>query len=191
MLRSLLLRDLIALICVDRELKLEQYQLSKTEWQIIKQLVPIFDMFIYLTNFMLQNKIPLIYEVILMFDKLQRLFDITRANSNLHPIVRYAVIIANVVRNKYYSLTHSRSCIALQWVRALLFLPHPRMKLNYFRRLGWKSDWIEMAEELTRTICERDYKKLDEAGQAAVAAEDAKKKKKKVCLIVGFILIIN
>ncbi|KAF9561572.1 hypothetical protein CPC08DRAFT_600203, partial [Agrocybe pediades] len=53
--------------------------------------------------------------------------------------------------NKYYNATdHSE-------VYRIAMVLHPRHKLSYFKKAGWKDSWIQTAEDIVRAEYERTY----------------------------------
>jgi hypothetical protein len=42
---------------------------------------------------------------------------------------------------------------------------HPRYKLEYFKKVGWLPDWIDVAEELVRKDFDNSYAREEDADE--------------------------
>jgi len=101
---------------------LERFQLSPEEWKIFSDLSPLLDVsyylniihrfnehnqvFLFTTNQISTNKIPLIHQVIPIFDIIMTTLEDNIENDTLPLIVRHAALRGYYMLNKYYSLTN-------------------------------------------------------------------------------------
>ncbi|TDL14850.1 hypothetical protein BD410DRAFT_733533 [Rickenella mellea] len=85
--------------------KLKKYQLSKNEWDILKQLSPLLQRFLAATERISKSAVPLVHEVIPLIDSLTDTLAAAVIDEALHPVVRAAMARGVEVLNKYYSKT--------------------------------------------------------------------------------------
>jgi len=106
---------------VGRGVRLARFQLSPEEWKIFSDLSPLLDVsyylnivhrfnehnqvFLFATNQISTNKIPLIHQVIPIFDIITTALEDNIENDALPLIVRHAALRGYYMLNKYYSLT--------------------------------------------------------------------------------------
>jgi hypothetical protein len=66
---------------------LKRFQLSEAEWKLLKQVHPLLNLFLDATKKISQNKVPLIYEVILIVNILTTAMDDFIDDESLHSTV--------------------------------------------------------------------------------------------------------
>ena len=57
--------------------------------------------------------------------------------------------------------------------KSIFVVLHPKYKLDYFRRLNWKPEWIMTAEELIREQWVANYKPKHTEGEAAASSSSS------------------
>jgi hypothetical protein len=118
----------LSLLMIDKEhnkpcgIHLKQFQLSSKEWDLLEQLHPLLDVcnhdfhcfiglltgikvFLLTTKRISQNKVPLICDVIPIFDILTHTLDRFVDDETCAPVVCAAALHGLPVLNKYYALT--------------------------------------------------------------------------------------
>ncbi|KAG6904706.1 hypothetical protein DXG01_007777 [Tephrocybe rancida] len=145
---ALKLHEAIKLLVIMQEynkrtgVHLLRFQLSNEEWDILTQVYPLLDAFLYATKKISQSTIPLIHEVIPLFDHLSSILDTFIDNVALHPVVQNAALRGMILMKKYYALTDDSI------VYRIAMILHPHFKTAYFLKAKWNSEWIETAKEL-------------------------------------------
>jgi hypothetical protein len=117
----------------------------------------------------LQSKIPLVHEVIPIFDILSGALDEFINDSEGIPAVRAAAYRGVTIMNKYYALTdnsvvyriamstYSLIFMLASTTNSLQAVLHPRYKTTYFTKAKWPREWIKTAEDLFRQEWETHY----------------------------------
>ena len=118
-----------------------------------------------------KSKIPLIHQVIPIFDIITTALEDNIDDSTLPLVVRHAALRGYLMLNKYYTLTDDSViyriamslffiCFLSHLLTKLLFtVLHPRYKTSYFTRAKWPQQWITDAETLARKVWTDKYKK--------------------------------
>jgi len=83
--------------------------------------------------------------------------------------IKTAISLGKRTLNRYYNITdhseiyriamgkfHSVICLLIYLIIIYLVL-HPRHKLDYFKKAGWKEEWITAARQIVRDEFERSY----------------------------------
>lgn len=135
-----------------RGVRLLRFQLKPQEWYILERLSPLLEVFLYATKVISESDIPLIHEVIPVFDVITTALDKFIDNFDLSPVVQHAALRGMLMQNKYYALTDDSI------VYRLAMILHPAYKTSYFAKAGWEHDWIVAAENLTRNEWKNKYK---------------------------------
>lgn len=182
--RALQLREPLKLLVIMQEynkprgVRLQRFQLSDQEWALLKQLFSLLDVsrivnsiFRFVSTYQIQvfllatkkishSRIPLIHEVIPIFDALTTALDEFLDNEELLPAVRAAALRGITMMNKYYALTDDsvvyrvamseRVLTTLRVILTLNVVLHPRYKTNYFTKAGWLPEWIRAAQALAQ-----------------------------------------
>ena len=130
---------------------------------------------------MSQSQIPLVHNVIPLFDIITRALDDHIINDTLPSAIRMAAWRGRAMLNKYYGLTDDSiiyriamcMCVLdlVLWRNSYTFLPtvlHPRYKSSYFHKAGWPRSWITTAEDLLCAEWDANYK--PQAAKAGVAS---------------------
>jgi hypothetical protein len=116
---------------------------------------------------------PNLATVIPAMDHIDEVLATRGQDTSLQPAIRVALNTAKKTLNAYYNKTdqsdvyriamsmYTRTCISPTNSSSLTVL-HPRHKLKYFERVGWKRAWIKTAEDLVRTKFEDSYASLPE-----------------------------
>ena len=85
--------------------RLHHFKLSRQEWELLAELHPLLDVFLEATKKISQSNIPLIHEVIPIFDILSRILDDFVNDNEKFPAVRAAARRGHAMLNKYYGIT--------------------------------------------------------------------------------------
>ncbi|KLO05279.1 hypothetical protein SCHPADRAFT_839598, partial [Schizopora paradoxa] len=85
-----------------RTSKLRKYKLTSAEWEILKQLRNILKHFLSATLHISQLRVPLLHQVIPIFDILTRKINQAITDMSLHIAVRAATARGQVILDKYY-----------------------------------------------------------------------------------------
>jgi hypothetical protein len=120
---------------------------------------------------MSQSSVPLIHQVIPLFDGITRALDDYAGNVDYAPAVRMAAVRGHTMLNKYYGLTDDsvvyRIAMCMSHITISHFIIcllvdylvlHPRYKSTYFQKAGWPREWIRTAEDILRKEWETNYK---------------------------------
>lgn len=122
------------------------------------------------TKHISQSRVPLIHEVIPIFDVITTALDDFTDDTKLSPCVRAAALRGQTMLNKYYALTDesivfrvAMSVLFLTTLRCycwffILLVLHPKYKTMYFAKAKWPREWIQTAEDLVRHEWETYYK---------------------------------
>ncbi|GLB43827.1 hypothetical protein LshimejAT787_1500110 [Lyophyllum shimeji] len=133
---------------------LRAFELSAAEWEIVGQLQltlkALKDAMLYFSR-----GAPNLPYVIPVIDRIDTLFTTALKPTENVPAMRAAIKMAKRTLNRYYSLTDGSE------VYRIAMVLHPRHKLEYFERAGWKQDWIKMAHTLVRDVYDRSYANRD------------------------------
>ncbi|KAJ3490696.1 hypothetical protein NLJ89_g11414 [Agrocybe chaxingu] len=135
-----------------RGVRLSRFRLSGDEWKILKQLSPLLNIFTYATELISNSKIPLIHQVIPVFDTVTAALDESIDNEANELAVRHAALRGMLILNKYYALTDDAV------VYRIAMILHHRHKTAYFIKAGWLESWIETAKDLARKEWVENYK---------------------------------
>ncbi|KAJ7855970.1 hypothetical protein B0H14DRAFT_3644873 [Mycena olivaceomarginata] len=132
-----LVKDVVSMMCSDRDLKLRQYTFSGEEWTILEQLEQILEAFILATEKISQAEVALVFEVIPLIDKFTTIFGQMIDNTSLHIAICHAANTGLIVLNKYYSFTDDSE------IYQIAMILHPRYKTFYFLTVGWEQTCID------------------------------------------------
>ncbi|KAG2335249.1 hypothetical protein BDR05DRAFT_898746, partial [Suillus weaverae] len=113
---------------------LQIYALTKTQWKLAKQLIPVLEIFDDLTNRFSQAEVPLVHEVIPMLERLEHMMVKVSHDTELSAIVRVAALAALQVIGKYYALTDDNE------VYRIAIIMCPDKKMEWFTK---NPDWRE------------------------------------------------
>ena len=69
----------------------------------------------------------------------------------------------------------------------ILLVLHPRHKLEYFKRNGWRDSWIEAAHDIVRDEFDRSYASKNTASEGDVM-EASSDDKVSLCVVLVFVL---
>jgi hypothetical protein len=126
--------------------------------------------FLFATNEISKSKIPLIHQVIPIFDIMTTVLEDTIDKTTLPLAVRHAALRGYFMLNKYYRLSDDAVVYRIAMSMFLIYsshlllltsftlVLHPRFKTNYFTRAKWPQEWITEAESLVRNIWTTCYK---------------------------------
>ena len=120
---------------------------------------------------MSQSSVPLIHQVIPLFDGITRALDDYAGNVDYAPAVRMAAVRGRTMLNKYYGLTDDsvvyRIAMCMSHITISHFIIcllvdylvlHPRYKSTYFQKAGWPHEWIQTVEDILQKEWETNYK---------------------------------
>jgi hypothetical protein len=82
-----------------------RFKLSKQEWELLSQLYPLLEVFLEATKKISQRSIPLLHDVVPIFDILTRVLDDYIDDQEKHPAIRATAHRGHAMLNKYYGLT--------------------------------------------------------------------------------------
>ncbi|GLB43472.1 putative protein dimerization activity [Lyophyllum shimeji] len=133
---------------------LRAFELSAAEWEIVGQLQLTLKALKDATLYFSRGTPNLPY-VIPVMDRIDTLFTTALKPTENGPAMRAAIEMAKRTLNRYYSLTDGSE------VYRIAMVLHPRHKLEYFERAGWKQDWIKTAHTLVRDVYNRSYANRD------------------------------
>ena len=102
---------------------------------------------------------PSLPTVIPALDKIDQVFATTAANWLFPALIRAAISMAKCMLNCYYDHTDYSEvyCIAMGEYNIICanvmcfkgdLVLYPLLKLNYFHRVGWESEWIKTAQNI-------------------------------------------
>ena len=115
------------------------------------------------------RSMPSLPTVILALDKINQVFATIAANWLFPTRIRAAISMAKHMLNHYYNHTdysevyhiamgeYNIICANVMCFKGDLVL-HPLLKLNYFHRVGWESEWIETAQNIVQQEYDHSYK---------------------------------
>jgi hypothetical protein len=109
--RALKIREPLTLLVTEhhsrgtRGVHLQRFKLSKQEWDLLIQLHPLLDVFLEATKKISQSNVPLLHEVIPIFDIITRALDDFIDDESNFPAVQAAAHRGRAMINKYYGLS--------------------------------------------------------------------------------------
>jgi hypothetical protein len=135
---------------------------------------------------MSQSSIPLIHQVIPLFDGITCVLNDYAGNVDYAPAVHMATVHSCTMLNKYYRLTydsvvyHIAMCMShitiscsMPFSLVYYLVLHPRYKSTYFQKAGWPCEWIQTAEDILQKEWENNYKlSMSDSVQEAVVCFD-------------------
>ncbi|SJK96756.1 uncharacterized protein ARMOST_00001 [Armillaria ostoyae] len=131
---------------------IRKYKLNDEEWLFLVQLKPILLMLASATLQMSQSGVPLIHQVIPMFDEMISQLEDIIMDHKLFPGVRAAAIRARAVLCKYYSKTDD------SYMYRMALMMHPAYKIEYFHEQNWEPEWVDRCFEIVREVWNKHYK---------------------------------
>ncbi|GLB40082.1 putative protein dimerization activity [Lyophyllum shimeji] len=146
-----------------RGVRLQRFQLSEKEWQLLDELYPLLEAFLRATQHISTNKVALIHEVIPIIDIITGFLEDYITNTSLLPAVRAAASRGLAMINKYYSKTDDSV------VYRIAMVMHPRCKTAYFTKQNWPMTWIDTAIELARAEWEKYKPKETSMAQPSIS----------------------
>jgi hypothetical protein len=118
--------------------------------------------------FFSQSK-PNIDSVILAMDYIDQQLTDSALDPKYSKSIKTAITLGKRTLNRYYNITdhseiyritmgkfHSVICLLIYLIIIYLVL-HLRHKLDYFKKAGWKEEWITAARQIVRNEFERSY----------------------------------
>ncbi|KAF8590177.1 hypothetical protein K439DRAFT_1330804, partial [Ramaria rubella] len=117
--------------------KVTKLQLSKKEWQIARDLLPLLQGLLEITKHISRSNVPMLHEVIPLIDNISHALNSLIANEDLHMSIHHAAFQGHTVLNKYYSKTDQSELYQLS------LLLHPCYKADYMRCQLWEESWID------------------------------------------------
>ncbi|KAF7371898.1 Zinc finger BED domain-containing protein 4 [Mycena venus] len=135
-----------------RSARLGHFKLSKKEWELLEELEPLLDVFLVATEEVSHSRIPLIHDVIHIYDIITGALDDFIDGASRPLTIRAAALRGLTMLNKYYSLTNESV------VYRIAVVLHPKHKTTYFSKAKWPWEWIQTAEMLVREEWEWNYK---------------------------------
>ncbi|CAB4414418.1 unnamed protein product [Rhizophagus irregularis] len=139
---------------IDREL--EEFTIFTDEWEIIKELCRIFEIFhkatehMFKSNFItLSSSIP-VYNVLL--DHLEKLLDTNDRNFCPNLEVRNALRKGYEKLKVYYAKTDD------SYVYPIATILDPRVKLKYYQQQDWEQEYIDAARKIVTDTYNKNYK---------------------------------
>jgi len=129
-------------ITADKSLKLQQYELDNNDWNVIEDLVSVFEKYKKATLFFSCDSVG-IMAIIPAMDKLDNHLN-SHMKKPYYPTIQAAMKLTCAKINQYYLMTDLSSvyCIAM--------VLHPGLKLEYFKQQDWEQDWVDNVENLVR-----------------------------------------
>ncbi|KAI4293593.1 hypothetical protein K525DRAFT_178483, partial [Schizophyllum commune Loenen D] len=119
--------------------EIETLELTRHEWKCAEQLRDALEPMKQATEYFSCSGCPNLPFVIVAMDKLDESLASLGVNSAFEPAVRAAASLAKRTLNRYYSMTDEADAYRISMVL------HPRRKLEYFKEVGWSSEWIAEA----------------------------------------------
>ncbi|KAF9018888.1 hypothetical protein BDZ89DRAFT_914057, partial [Hymenopellis radicata] len=116
--------------------KMSKFKLTPAEWEIIEQLEKLLKLFVLASKQLSKSKVPLIYQVIPIFDKLVDELDAIIKNKSNHAVVRAGAARGRAHVLKYYAKTDNNRVVRIAMVL------HPGLKTRYFESQSWEREWI-------------------------------------------------
>lgn len=122
--------------------------------------------------FFLQGK-PNINSVILVMYYLDQQLTTSALDTWYSKLIKASITLGKKTLNWYYDMTDHLEIyhIAMgQWIYFVLIpsyvlnpftVLHPHHKLKYFRRAGWKDDWILMVQKIIHKVFEHSYLEVE------------------------------
>ncbi|KAF4610855.1 hypothetical protein D9613_006637 [Agrocybe pediades] len=138
-----------------RGVRLARFRLSAEEWSLLRNLSPLLEVFSLATKRISQSRIPLLHEVIPIFDKITEALDDFIDDVERPACVRHAALRELLMLNKYYALTDDSV------VYRIAMILHPRHKMMYFTKAKWEQSWIDTAGRIIREEWTENYKPKD------------------------------
>ncbi|KJA12993.1 hypothetical protein HYPSUDRAFT_152090 [Hypholoma sublateritium FD-334 SS-4] len=160
--------------------QLRRFRLTEEEWDLLREISPLLDIFLYATKKISARRIPLIQDVIPYIDIITNdLVSDFIDNNFVSLVVRHAAHRGYLMLNKYYSLTDDSS------VYRIAMILHPKYKTKYFVDAGWEHLWIQVAEELVCSEWRANYKKVgpSEAERQHVSSQQESSRSNMVFII--------
>ncbi|PBK83685.1 hypothetical protein ARMGADRAFT_1136613 [Armillaria gallica] len=135
----------------DQDNGLRDYELSRSEWEIVKDLCDMLQVLKDATLYFSRST-PSLATVIPAMDHI----DTVLATAALDDVkfsapIRAALAVAKDTLNIYYDKTDQSR------VYHIAMVLHPRRKLTYFHDAGWPTSWINEAHELVVKEFEMKY----------------------------------
>ncbi|SJL16081.1 uncharacterized protein ARMOST_19597 [Armillaria ostoyae] len=155
---ALILRPALDMLCdmpdwnKNRKKAISCFKLTRLEWQFIEQLRPMLMMLSVASERISSSGVPLLHEVIPLFDLLISKFEDIIIDTDLFPGVRAATIHGHAVLCKYYSKTDD------SYMYRMSMIMHPAHKMSYFRNQKWEPEWIDRCYAIVHEIWNEHYK---------------------------------
>jgi hypothetical protein len=187
-------------IMANKALKLQQYELDDSDWDIVEDLLQVLKVCILPCHnmndnsqwlllqmykdamlFFSQDSVVTIANVVLTMDRIDSMLS-KSATSPLAPAVRHALTFAWKLMDKYYSKTDLSNVYRIAMGSFVLFISyfinylmshlvlHPQLKLKYFQQHGWSMEWVKTAEDIVREEFGK-YKTSDSGSAPLVCLE--------------------
>ncbi|KAF5377290.1 hypothetical protein D9615_006461 [Tricholomella constricta] len=144
-------RDAIDTMAADKDNGLRKFELDADEWELVRQLRDVLEVFKHATLFFSRGT-PSLATVIPAMDHIDKVLTTASINNVMFsPAIRAALSLAKKTLNKYYTLSDSSE------VYRITMILHPSFKLRYFESMGWDVEWIDTAREIIETEFARSY----------------------------------
>ncbi|SJL08910.1 uncharacterized protein ARMOST_12284 [Armillaria ostoyae] len=149
---------------------ISEYSLTRSEWQILKELCDVLkawwsvlkDATLYFSC-----STPNLAMVIPAMDHIDKVFATSSlAKESFTPAIRASLFVAKQTLNRYYSKTDASELYQIAMIL------HPRYKLDYFAEVQWQPLWIDNAWKLVQDIYNMWYKHLPERLNPEAEDED-------------------
>ena len=131
-------REAIRILTGKRDLALEAYALTSSQWKLTEQLLEVLEVFDTITHQFSQAEVPLVYEVIPMLERLEHSMVKVREAYSEPAVIRIAAEAALTMIGKYYALTDDnevyRIAIGKLWILISLSLAGMLIHQSYVSR---------------------------------------------------------
>ncbi|KAH7917202.1 hypothetical protein BV22DRAFT_1026834 [Leucogyrophana mollusca] len=135
---------------------LHQFELTKFEWKIAKQLCDIFK---EATLFFCWGT-PNLATVIPAMDHIDQVLASQCIDKDFLPPVCVALAMGKKTLNRYYNLTDASD------VYRIAMVLHPRHKLKYFKHTKWEPSWIADALDIVQSEFDLSYMSVSGASDS-------------------------
>ncbi|PIL26839.1 hypothetical protein GSI_11103 [Ganoderma sinense ZZ0214-1] len=130
-------------MCAVKVHGLRQYEMSRREWRVARQLRAVLKHFKQATLFFSEGT-PHLAKVIPAMDHLDKFLTSSARSRKLDHTIHVTCELAKTMLNTYYLHTDMSKTYQIAMVM------HPRYKTNYFQQLKWPEEWQELALQLVK-----------------------------------------
>ena len=132
------------------EKRLQKFQIQPDEWILIQRLKDILDIFVQATEHLSGSNYPTLSAQLPSFSVLApRMESVVDQECSANSIFYHACSASWHKLDEYHSKTGS--------VQAISTILDPRYKIQTFRNLGWRTEWIADAEASIRRVYKDQY----------------------------------